>query len=51
MIDPIADESRRLNYALGKTVVSPAEFQDMLDGNSLRAQIVQDGGLWAIIKK
>ncbi len=30
VIDPIADESRRLNYALGKTVVSPEQFKAML---------------------
>jgi SAM-dependent methyltransferase len=51
VINPIADESRRLNYALGKAVVSPEQFRAMLAHNGLTADIVQDGGLWAAIKK
>lgn len=51
VIDPIADESRRLNYALGKTVVSPQKFRAMLDRNSIRADILKDSGLWAVMKK
>ncbi|MBN2107854.1 MAG: class I SAM-dependent methyltransferase [Deltaproteobacteria bacterium] len=51
VIDPIADESRRLNYELGKKVVSPEEFRAMLDRNGIRADLVHDGGLWALMKK
>jgi SAM-dependent methyltransferase len=51
IIDPIADESRRLNYALGKTVVSPEQFKTMIEYNGITADIVQEGGLWAIVKK
>ena len=51
VIDPIAEESRRLNYALGKTVVSPQKFGAMIDSNSIRADIVKDGGLWGVMKK
>lgn len=51
VIDPIADESRRLNYELGKQVVSPEQFRAMLDRNGIGAAIVHDGGLWAVMKK
>ena len=51
VIEPIADESRRLNYALGKKVVTEQEFRNMLRSNGLAADIVQDGGMWAMIKK
>jgi SAM-dependent methyltransferase len=51
IIDPIADESRRLNYALGKTVVSPLQFRTMLDRNSIKGDIVEDGGLWTVMRK
>jgi len=51
VIDPIADESRRLNYALGKTVISPVEFRAMLHRNSVTADIIEEGGLWAVMKK
>jgi SAM-dependent methyltransferase len=51
IIDSIADESRRLNYALGKTVVSPEQFKAMLEHNGITAAIIQKGGLWAVMKK
>jgi len=51
IIDPIADESRLLNYALGKTVVSLEQFKAMLEYNDITADIVQEGGLWAVVKK
>lgn len=51
VIEPIADESRRLNYALGKAVVSPEQFKAMLKHNCIMADIVQEGGLWAVMKK
>ena len=51
VIEPIADESRRLNYALGKQVVSPQEFHELLKTNRIKADIVEDGGLWAVMKK
>ena len=50
-IDPIADESRRLNYALGKTVVAPQEFRALLRGNAVASEIIEEGGLWAVMKK
>ena len=51
VIEPIADESRRLIYALGKTVVSPPQLREMLDDKCIKADIIQDGGLWAAMKK
>ncbi|MBN2106394.1 MAG: class I SAM-dependent methyltransferase [Deltaproteobacteria bacterium] len=51
VIAPIADKSRRLNYALGKKVVSPKQFRTMLERNGLGADILHDGGLWALIQK
>ena len=51
VIEPIADESRRLNYALGKKLVAPREFQELLRINALTADIIEDGGLWAAIQK
>jgi SAM-dependent methyltransferase len=50
-IDSIADESRRLNYALGKRIFSRDEFQSLLETAGLqgRFNIVEDGGLWAVI--
>jgi SAM-dependent methyltransferase len=51
VIEPIADESRRLNYALGKAVVSPEQFKAMLKHNGIMADIVQEGGLWAVLRK
>jgi hypothetical protein len=51
VIDPIADESRRLNYELGKRVVSPQDFEALLRGNDIRSDIIHEGGLWAVMKK
>ena len=51
VIEAIADESRRLNYALGKKLVSPQEFKALLRGNAAAAEIIQDGGLWAVLNK
>ncbi len=51
IIDPIADESRRLNYALGKKLVSPQEFRELVRGNAVASDIIEDGGLWADMKK
>ena len=50
-IDAIADESRRLNYALGKKVVSRQGFQRLLSGLAIPADITEEGGLWAVIQK
>jgi SAM-dependent methyltransferase len=51
VIEPIADESRRLNYALGKKLVALREFRELLRINALTADIIEDGGLWAAIQK
>jgi len=51
VIQPIADESRRLNYELGKKLVTPGQFLELLRSNALSAEIIEDGGLWAAIHK
>jgi SAM-dependent methyltransferase len=51
IIDLIADESRRLNYALGKKMVTRQEFRALLRGNAITADVLDDGGLWAVMKK
>ncbi len=52
VIQGLAQESRRLNFALGKRVVSRAEFRQSLADAGLegRFKIVEEGGLWAIIQ-
>lgn len=51
--DELADESRRLNHQMGKRTYSSEEFSDLIDrcGLGSKTQIVQDGGLWAVLRK
>jgi SAM-dependent methyltransferase len=51
--DRLADESRRLNYALGRKFFSREEFAQAIADSGLAAQsrIIEEGGLWVIIKK
>jgi SAM-dependent methyltransferase len=53
IIDQLADESRRLNYALGRKFFSREEFAQAIADAGLAAQsrIIEEGGLWAVIKK
>ena len=53
IIKQLADESRRLNYALGRKVFSRQEFDRVLSNAGLagHAQVIKDGGLWAVIRK
>ncbi len=51
VIEPISDESRRLNYALGKKLVSAADFSALLSCHAVPAHIIEDGGLWAVMRK
>jgi SAM-dependent methyltransferase len=53
IIGPLADESRRLNYALGRKLFSRQEFETTLSKAGLagQAEVTEDGGLWAVIKK
>jgi hypothetical protein len=51
VINAIADESRRLNYALGKKLVTPRDFRALLHSNGVAAKIIEDGGLWAVMVK
>jgi len=53
IIEPIAEESRRLNQALGRKIFSREEFEQVIAGAGLAAKsrITEEGGLWVIIKK
>lgn len=52
-IERIADESRRMNAALGKQTVSREHFELILDSCGLadRSHVIEEGGLWAILRK
>jgi SAM-dependent methyltransferase len=53
LIKQLADESRRLNYALGRKLFSRQEFEMALSkaGLAEQAEVIEDGGLWAVIRK
>lgn len=53
IIDQLADESRRLNYALGRKFFSREEFAQAIADAGLAAQsrIIEEGGLWVSIQK
>jgi ubiquinone/menaquinone biosynthesis C-methylase UbiE len=53
VIDTIAKESRRLNYELRKRIMSNESLVSALAGAGLekRAEIVDKGGLWVVIRK
>ena len=53
VIDAISDESRRLNFELGKKIMSKRSLQSALIdiGVDKRAEIVDKGGLWVVIRK
>ena len=53
VIGQLADESRRLNYALGRKLLSRQEFELALSkaGLAEQAEVIEDGGLWAVIRK
>ena len=49
----IAEESKRLNYLLGKKWISRAELEEMIEDAGVErcAQILEDGGLWLLLRK
>ena len=53
VIDPIAEESKELNYKLGKKWVSKKDVEEMLTGAGLQqnTRILEQGGLWVIINR
>ncbi len=53
LIKQLADESRRLNYALGRKLFSRQEFELALSTTGLaeQAEVIEEGGLWAVIRK
>jgi hypothetical protein len=52
-ITKIAEESKRLNYELGKKHLSRKELETMVSdaGMSGSSQIVEEGGLWLLLRK
>ena len=53
VIEGIAEESRRLNQALGRKIFSREAFEQANAGAGLaaRSRLIEEGGLWAIMKK
>jgi ubiquinone/menaquinone biosynthesis C-methylase UbiE len=53
VIKQLADESRRLNYALGRKLFSRQDFELALSkaGLAEQAEVIDEGGLWVVIKK
>ncbi len=52
-IDKIAEESKRLNYRLGKKWISRGELEEMVRDAEMEkySEILQEGGLWLLLKK
>lgn len=53
VIASLAEESRELNYRLGKRWVSPAEVEELMAAAGLAAQarLAREGGLWIILRR
>ncbi len=53
LIDDIADESRVLNDRLGRRRVSLEELKELVKASGLndRCRIIEEGGVWLVIKK
>jgi len=53
VISRLADESRRKNNDLGRRIYSVREFEDEIARAGLEryAEIIQEGGLWALIRR
>jgi len=52
-IAKVADESKRLNYRLGKKWISRGELEEMVREADMEkySEILQEGGLWLLLKK
>jgi SAM-dependent methyltransferase len=52
-IAKIAEESKRLNYRLGKKWISRGELEEMVREAEVEkySEILQEGGLWLLLKK
>ena len=52
-IGKIAEESKRLNYRLGKKWISRGEVEEMLRKAEMEtcSEILEEGGLWLLLKK
>ena len=53
VIREIAEESKRLNYELGKKWISRAGLEQMVKDTGMEgcSEIVEEGGLWLLMKK
>jgi SAM-dependent methyltransferase len=52
-ISRIAEESKRLNYCLGKRWISRTELEEMIRDAQMaeQSEILEEGGLWLLLKK
>jgi hypothetical protein len=52
-IENIAEESKRLNYRLGKKWISRRELEEMVREAEMEkySEILEEGGLWLLLKK
>ena len=52
-IGKIAEESKRLNYELGKKWLSRAGLEQMVKASGMEdcSEIIEEGGLWLVMKK
>jgi SAM-dependent methyltransferase len=52
-IGKIAEESKRLNYRLGKKWISREELEEMVREAEMEtySEIIEEGGLWLLLKK
>jgi hypothetical protein len=53
LIQQIGERSRKLNLAIGKVVIEPDNVRKTLAETGLgpKAEVITDGGLWAVIRK
>lgn len=52
-IGKIAEESKRLNYRLGKKWISRGDLEEMVKEAEMEphSEVLEDGGLWLLLKK
>jgi hypothetical protein len=52
-IGKIAEESKRLNYQLGKKWISRGDLEEMVKEAEMEphSEVLEDGGLWLLLKK
>jgi SAM-dependent methyltransferase len=52
-ISRIAEESKRLNYRMGKRWISKAELEEMITDAQMaeQSEVLEEGGLWLMLRK